>query len=274
MTPDLMAFVSEVVAASSGLVLSPDKAYLVESRLTPLARQHGFASLEAFVRELRSKRDKALLWAVTDALTTNETFFFRDKTPFDQFKDDVLPALAASRDTLRVWCAACSTGQEPYSLVMLMNELQYKYPKLKLDILATDISDRCLKKAPTGIYTRFEVQRGLPDGYLQKYFEGADDVWQVKPALRQAVRWRAFNLLDDPIALGGRFDVVFCRNVLIYFDAPTKKRVLERIANVTQPDGYLFLGSAETVLGVTESFQSVPSKRGLYARKIEAKRAA
>jgi chemotaxis protein methyltransferase CheR len=269
-----MTFVAEVVATNSGLVLAPDKAYLVESRLTPLARRHGFASLEAFLKDLKAKRDKAMLWAVTDALTTNETFFFRDKTPFDQFRDDVLPTLARSRETLRVWCAACSTGQEPYSLAMLMSEVQYRFPKLKLDILATDISDRCLEKAPAGIYTRFEVQRGLPDGYLQKYFEGADDVWRVKPALRQAVRWRAFNLLDDPIALGGRFDVVFCRNVLIYFDPPTKRRVLERIATVTQPDGYLFLGSAETVLGVTDSFESVPAKRGLYARSAGARKAA
>jgi chemotaxis protein methyltransferase CheR len=272
MTPDDIAFISEVVGKRSGLVLTPDKGYLLESRLTPLARQEGFDSLEALVRALRHKRDEKLMWAVTDALTTNETFFFRDKTPFDQFRDDVLPALAASRDTLRVWCAACSTGQEPYSLAMLMSEAQARYPKLKLDILATDISDRVIQKAQAGIYSKFEVQRGLPITHLLKFFDQTDDTWRIKPALRQSIRWRNFNLLEDPRALG-RFDVVFCRNVLIYFDPPTKKGVLERIAGVTAPDGYLFMGAAETVLGITDAFQSVPSKRGLYSRTSERKAA-
>lgn len=272
MNAEDMSLVSEIVGKRSGLVLTPDKGYLIESRLTPLARQEGFDSLDALIRAIRLKRDEKLMWAVTDALTTNETFFFRDKTPFEQFKDDVLPALASSRDTLRVWCAACSTGQEPYSLAMLMSEVQTTYPKLKLDICATDISDRVLQKAQSGIYSKFEVQRGLPIAHLLKFFDQTNDTWQVKPALRQSIRWRNFNLLADPRVLG-RFDVVFCRNVLIYFDPPTKKAVLDRIAAVTAPDGFLFLGSAETVMGITDAFHSVPTRRGLYSRTPERKAA-
>jgi chemotaxis protein methyltransferase CheR len=256
-TPQDVLYVAEVVRQRSGLILTADKSYLVESRLSPVARKEGFASIEALLEAMRTKRDERLLWAATDALTTNETFFFRDKTPFDMFRDDVLPVLAPARPggTLRVWCAACSTGQEPYSLAMLAEELRVKHPGLKLDIFATDISERVLEKAQAGIYTQFEVQRGLPITHLVKHFDKTDDTWRVKPALKQVIRWRQFNLLDDMRPLG-RFDVVFCRNVLIYFDPETKTKVLEKIAGVTADDGFLFLGAAETVMGVTDAFQA------------------
>jgi chemotaxis protein methyltransferase CheR len=270
-----MAFVAEVVRKRSGLVLGPDKSYLVESRLGPVARKEELPSVEALIQRLRAKSEEALLWAVTDALTTNETYFFRDKTPFDQFREDVLPELGPKRanGTLRVWCAACSTGQEPYSITMLMDEIGHKYPGLKLDICASDISDRVLEKAQAGIYTQFEVQRGLPITQLVKYFEKADENWRVKPNLRQVIRWRRFNLLDDMRALG-RFDVVYCRNVLIYFDPDTKRKVLENIAAVMAEDGFLFLGAAETVMGLTEAFVPVTGKRGLYARNPKFGKAA
>jgi chemotaxis protein methyltransferase CheR len=273
--PEDVAFVADVVRKRSGLILSSDKAYLVESRLAPLARQRELPSVEALIQTLRKTTDEKLLWAVTDALTTNETFFFRDKTPFDQFRDEVLPALAAKRGAgpLRVWCAACSTGQEPYSIAMLMEDLKAKYPTLKLDICASDISDRVLEKAKAGIYTQFEVQRGLPITQLVKFFDKADENWQVKAHLRQVIRWRQFNLLEDMRPLG-RFDVVYCRNVLIYFDPETKRKVLENIAAVMADDGYLFLGAAETVMGLTDAFQPAPGHRGLYARNPSFKKAA
>ena len=275
MKPEDIAFVAEVVRKRSGLILGADKGYLVESRLGPIARQRELASVDALIQTLRTSKDEKLLWAVTDALTTNETFFFRDKSPFDQFRDEVLPALAPKRadGTLRVWCAACSTGQEPYSLAMLMEDLKGKHPALKLDICASDISDRVLEKARAGIYTQFEVQRGLPITHLVKHFDKADENWQVKAHLRQLIRWRQFNLLDDMRVLG-RFDVVYCRNVLIYFDPETKRKVLENIAAVMADDGYLFLGAAETVMGLTDAFQPAPGQRGLYARNPSFKKAA
>ena len=273
MKPDEMEFLAGVVRARSGLVLSADKSYLVESRLAPVARKEDFPSIEALVQALRTKKDERLMWAVTDALTTNETFFFRDKTPFDQFQEEVLPALSPTRSSLKVWCAACSTGQEPYSLAMLMEELRGKYGPLKLDICASDISDRVLEKAKAGLYTQFEVQRGLPITHLVKYFDKADEAWRVKAHLRELIRWRQFNLLEDMKPLG-RFDVVFCRNVLIYFDPDTKRQVLERIAENMADDGFLFLGAAETVLGLTEAFVPAPGKRGLYQRNAKFRRAA
>jgi chemotaxis protein methyltransferase CheR len=273
MTPDQMSFLAEVVHRRSGLVLQADKAYLAETRLGPVARAEGLGSAQALVEAMRTAKDERLLWAVTDALTTNETFFFRDKTPFNLFKDVVLPALAPGRSALRVWCAACSTGQEPYSLAMLMEEAKGQYPQLKLDVLGSDISDRVLEKAKVGLYTGFETQRGLPPEYLTRYFSKVGESWQVKPALRQVVRWRQFNLLDQ-MAVLGRFDVVFCRNVLIYFDMETKRQVLDRIAATMAEDGFLFLGGAETVIGVTDAFNAVPGKAGLYVRNSKAVKAA
>ena len=275
MKPEDLDFVAKVVRKRSGLVLGADKSYLVESRLAPIARREEFPSVDALLNSARMRPTEPLLWAITDALTTNETFFFRDKSPFEQFRDDVLPTLAASRGAgpLRVWCAACSTGQEPYSLAMLMEEIGHRHPGLTLDVCASDISERVLEKAQAGLYTQFEVQRGLPITHLVKYFDKVEDNWQVKPKLRQQIRWRQFNLLDDMRPLG-RFDVVYCRNVLIYFDPDTRRKVLEAIAGVMAEDGFLFLGAAETVMGVTEAFTPVVGKRGLYARNPQYRKAA
>ena len=270
-----MTFLADVVRKRSGLVLGLDKSYLVESRLGPIARKEELPSVDALVHNARARPSEPLLWAITDALTTNETFFFRDKTPFEQFRADVLPALAARRGAgpLRVWCAACSTGQEPYSLAMLMDEVGAGFPGVTLDICASDISERVLEKAQAGLYSQFEVQRGLPISHLIKHFDKADENWQVKARLRQMIRWRRFNLLDDMRPLG-RFDVVFCRNVLIYFDTDTRKKVLEAIAGVMPEDGFLFLGASETVIGVSEAFTPVPDRRGLYARTPRRREAA
>lgn len=269
-------FVSKEIRARSGLVLTPDKAYLLDTRLSPVARKEGYASVQELINATRMRRDERLLWAMTDALTTNETFFFRDKTPFDQFRDAALPELLRKRGAgarLRVWNAACSTGQEPYSLAMLMSELRAIGKGCDMEIVATDISERVLEKARSGLYSQFEVQRGLPIQLLMKYFEKAGDLWRIQDRLRAMVRFQKHNLLEDAMGLG-RFDVVFCRNVLIYFDPDAKRRTLEKIAASMPEDGCLFLGAAETTMGITEAFQPAPDRRGLYIRNPAWRRAA
>jgi chemotaxis protein methyltransferase CheR len=262
------AFVSREVRLRSGLVLTPDKAYLLETRLSPIMRKEGFGSLKELIVSARSRRDEKLLWAITDALTTNETFFFRDKTPFDLFKDAVAPHLLKSRGPsprVRILCAACSTGQEPYSLAMLLEDMRDAGQPIQAEIVGVDISDRVLEKAKAGLYSQFEVQRGLPARLLVKHFEKVNDMWRISDRLRAAVRFQRFNLLEDIRSLG-RFDVVFCRNVLIYFDQPTKKTTLEKLAGSMPDDGFLLLGAAETMMGVTDAFEGVPDFRGLYRR--------
>lgn len=266
MTPEDTEHLAALLKQRSGLILGSDKTYLIESRLAPVARREGYANVAALLTALRTKRDEKLIYTVTDAMTTNETFFFRDKTPFDQFKSDVLPALAKARSgDIKIWCAACSTGQEPYSLAMMMEESRAQFPRVNLDILATDISERCLEKAQAGLYTQFEVQRGLPIQMMVKHFEKIDEMWRISPKIRQAVRYKKLNLLDDLRSVG-RQDVIYCRNVLIYFDIETKKRVLEQMATLLADDGYLFLGAAETVLGITDVFKPMAGMRGLYIK--------
>jgi chemotaxis protein methyltransferase CheR len=268
-------FIAREVRARSGLVLTPDKAYLLETRLGPLARKEGFATLVEFASAARVRRDERLLWAITDALTTNETFFFRDKTPFDTFREHVVPELSQRLKgaRARIWCAACSTGQEPYSLAITLQELRSLGRGIDAEIVATDISERVLEKARSGLFSQFEVQRGLPVQHLVKYFEKAGDLWRVNDRTRAMVRFQPHNLLGDARALG-RFDVVFCRNVLIYFDPGQKKTSLESIASAMTENGYLFLGAAETTMGVTEAFSAAANLRGLYARNAGWRQAA
>jgi chemotaxis protein methyltransferase CheR len=250
----------------SGLVLTKEKVYLLESRLLPLARKRGIPSLDDLVQSIRTKRDEALLRDVTEAMTTNESFFFRDNTPFDIFRDHLLPTLMKSRAgtrQLRIWCAAASTGQEPYSIAMILKERAAQLQGWRVDILGTDLSNEVLEKAKAGLYTQFEVQRGLPIQLLVKYFAQVGDLWQIDASIRSMVRYREFNLLNDPRELG-QFDVIFCRNVLIYFDQPTKSLVLDRLARQLPEDGTLFLGAAETVLGLCDRFKPVKDQRGLY----------
>lgn len=275
MTPEDIEHLAALLKQRSGLILGSDKTYLIESRLAPVARREGFANVGALLTALRTRRDEKLIYAVTDAMTTNETFFFRDKTPFDQFKSDVLPALAKARPggDIKIWCAACSTGQEPFSLAMLMEDARAQFPRVNLDILATDISERCLEKAQAGLYTQFEVQRGLPIQMMVKHFEKIDEMWRISPKIRQAVRFKKLNLLEDLRSVG-RQDVIYCRNVLIYFDLETKKRVLEQMASLLPDDGFLFLGAAETVLGITDVFKPMAGMRGLYIKNQTAAVAA
>jgi chemotaxis protein methyltransferase CheR len=266
MTPQSFAFVAGLVRRECGLVLTADKSYLIESRLTPVARRWKTASIDEFVASVEKAGTRDMIRDVVEAMVTNESFFFRDKKPFDQFRDILLPQLISSRAAqkhIRIWCAAASTGQEPYTLAMLVKEAEARLKGWRVEILGTDISTEVLARAKLGVYSQFEVQRGLPVQFLVKYFKKMDDKWEIAPALKSMVDYRLFNLMDDPRALG-RFDVVFCRNVLIYFDQETKGRILDRISRQMAPDGALYLGGAETVLGLTTRFEPMPNERGIY----------
>ena len=268
MTPQDFDFLANLVKARSGLVLNRDKAYLLDSRLMPVARRNGLNGLPELVAAIRSGGNASLTREVTEAMTTNESFFFRDTKPFDLFRDNILPKMLetrADRKALRIWCAACSSGQEPYSLAIILKEAAARLAGWRIDIIGTDISTEILARAKDGIYSQFEVQRGLPVKLLLKYFKKKDDIWEIDPSLRTMVQYREYNLLDDLKGLG-RFDVVFCRNVLIYFDQETKGRVLGAISGQMPDDGFLFLGGAETVLGVTDKFKPLPGVRGVYCQ--------
>ncbi len=255
-----------VLKERSGLALRNDKIYLLESRLLPIARKRGLDGLDGLVDAMRRNRDEQLLRDVTEAMTTNESFFFRDNTPFDLFRETVLPEVIKARQaakSFRIWCAACSTGQEPYSLAMILRKNSKLLAGWRIEIIGTDLSPAVLEKAKAGIYSQFEVQRGLPIQMLMKHFTQTNEMWQIDSAIRGMVKYRVHNLLEDIESMGS-FDVIYCRNVLIYFDVRTKANVLDRLCHVLLPHGSLFLGGAETVVGITANFKPVPGKRGLY----------
>jgi chemotaxis protein methyltransferase CheR len=258
-------FITQLLRKRAGIVLTTDKMYLLESRLAPLARKEGLPSIDDLIQVVRSRRDERLITQVVDVMTTNETFFYRDKTPFDHLKEAVLPVLGQARrgQRIRIWCAACSTGQEPYSIAMMLDQMPQMTGGVPVEIVATDISDRCLDRARQGLFTQFEVQRGLPIQTLMQYFTQQDDHWRISERMRQMISFRKLNLMD-PVYNLGKFDIVFCRNVLIYFDAPTKAEVFERIAQTMNPGGFLLLGAAESVIGITQAFETAQDRRGLY----------
>lgn len=251
-------FLCQLLLERSGLSLGTGKEYLLAARLVPLAQSWGLQDLAELVRELRrTPSQPQLLSAVVEAMTTNETLFFRDKTPFDELRDRLLPPLIAARSSirrLRIWCAAASTGQEPYSLAILLRE---HFPELSdwlIEILGTDLSQAALERAAAGVYSQFEVQRGLPIQLLMKYFQQEPAGWRIADDVRRCVAYRRLNLLE-PFQHLGQFDLILCRNVLIYFENDLKKQILDRMAPLVRPDGCLILGAAETALGVTERFE-------------------
>jgi chemotaxis protein methyltransferase CheR len=257
----------------AGIVLTEDKSYLLETRLGPVLQRFGLGSLGALGQKLRALPGEVLERAVVEALTTHESSFFRDGRPFENLRA-ILPGVFAAKppgDRVRVWSAACSTGQEAYSVAMLATELLGPGAAERLDILATDISGDVLARAKDASFSQFEVQRGLPARALVTHFTQDGARWRLRPALRAMVRFEEHNLLSDGASLG-RFDVIFCRNVLIYFDAPTKTRVLEMLARHLLPDGVLYLGAAETVIGLTDRLAPMPDQRGAYG--IPPRRAA
>ena len=265
MTPVDYDFLRKFLKERSGLDLSADKQYLIESRLTPLARKAGLAGIDELVQQVRNG-SATLSSDVVEAMTTNETFFFRDKMPFDHLREAVLPELMqarAGRKTLRIWCAAASTGQEPYSIAMCIKEMGAALTGWRIEIIGTDLSQAVLEKSKSGLYTQFEVQRGLPIQLLVKYFKQVGEMWQLNADVRSMIQYKPLNLLQDFGHLG-KFDIIFCRNVLIYFDQTTKSSIFNRLGKMMEPDGFLALGAAETVVGLTDVFKPHVDRRGLY----------
>jgi chemotaxis protein methyltransferase CheR len=268
MTPATFQALAEIIRARSGGVLTPDQGYMLETRLGTLLKREGLRDLDALAARLRQPRSEALAQDMTELLTTNESSFFRDGRPFEHLRG-LLPALHAARlpgQPLRIWSAACSTGQEAYSISILASELAERDPGFaarRIEILGTDLSSAVLERARAGVFTQFEVQRGLPIRTLTQRFTQDGTRWRIKPEVAARCRFEKLNLLDDLRAFG-RFDAVFCRNVLIYFDVPTKARVLANLAGQMLPDGVLYLGSAETALGVTTRLVPLAGERGVY----------
>jgi chemotaxis protein methyltransferase CheR len=268
MTPDDFNFYKKFLYDKSGLALSEDKTYLLVSRLTPVSKKWNHPTLEAMTRVLKSPiADKNMINEVIDAMTTNETLFFRDDRPFKYFKTGLVPEITKLRDTkksLRIWSAASSTGQEPYSIAMTLLETLPAIDNWRIEILATDISDSALAQARKGEYSQFEIQRGMPIQLLMKYFKQDGQTWKIADKLKSMVRFENFNLLE-PMDRFSTFDIIFCRNVLIYFDEPLKKKILSNLARRMAPDGYFFMGGSETVIGLCPDLKINPACPGLYS---------
>jgi chemotaxis protein methyltransferase CheR len=260
------SYVRDLVYRQAAIVLEKEKNYLVEARLSPLVRRHGFNSMSEMVGQMRSQPSNGLSWHVVEAMTTNETSFFRDIHPFELLKKNVLPELIQRRAALlqiNFWCAAASSGQEIYTILMLLRE---NFPQLqtwKINFIASDISKEMLERCREGCYSQLEVNRGLPAPLLIKYFQKIGTQWQIKDELRRMVDFHQLNLAQAWPALPP-MDVIFMRNVLIYFDVQTKKDILARVRRVLKPDGYLFLGGAETTLNLDESFKRVQIDKTAY----------
>jgi chemotaxis protein methyltransferase CheR len=251
-------FVSRLVYRESAIVLAPGKEYLVEARLTPLARDAGLPGVSAYIAELMQRGDRAMRDRIVDALTTNETSWFRDTAPFEVFRTTVLPQITADKPVnqpIRIWSAACSTGQEPYTLSMILGEQLAASPR-RAEILATDLSDEALARAKAGRYSQLEVNRGLPAAMLVKHFRREGTEWRVGDDVRSRIQFRKYNLMS-PVPPSTGFDVVFLRNVLIYFDAETRRGVLRRVRAAMRPEGWLFLGAAETTIGIDDDWDRV-----------------
>jgi chemotaxis protein methyltransferase CheR len=266
MSLDDLRYLQALIRERSGIVQGDDKQYLIHSRLAEVWRSAGLASLSELVARVRRDPHSALAQRIVDALATHETSFFRDLRPFQMLQHDVIPALIKARESqrqLRIWCAAAASGQEPYSLLMLLAD---HFPQLagwRVDVLASDLSRTMLERARQGVYTQYEVNRGLPARCLVDHFERLPSGdWQVSPALRRALRLEQINLIGSwPLA--GPIDLLLARNVLIYFDGPTKARVLDGFHGVLADDGYLFLGGAETTLHLHDGFAVHKTEHGI-----------
>jgi chemotaxis protein methyltransferase CheR len=276
MSPQSFEFLASLVKARSGGVIGRDQAYMLETRLAPLLQREKLPGLDALAMRLRAPGTDALAHEVTELLTTNESSFFRDGRPFEHLRT-LLPELHQARGPglpLRVWSAACSTGQEAYSIAITAAELAEADPAFaarRIEIVGTDIASAVVERARAGVFTQFEVQRGLPIRTLMKRFQQEEGRWRIRRELAAMCRFEKLNLLGDLRHLG-RFDVILCRNVLIYFDPPTKARVLAALAERLAPDGTLILGAAETAMGLTERLRPHPTERGAYQLAAEGMR--
>ncbi|MDB2414397.1 protein-glutamate O-methyltransferase CheR [Rickettsiales bacterium] len=267
LSPKVYTAIVNIVKNKSGIALGDNKEYLIESRLMPIAKKYELPTLDALVNLMNSQMNDQLLNDIIEAMTTNESFFFRDIKPFDNLRDHAIPYLLKNnpgKKDINIWSAACSTGQEPYSIAMTLEELP-QLKDIKYKITATDLDTKVLKKAKEGIYTQFEVQRGMPISLLIKYFTQKKERWLIKDILKEPITFEPFNLMDNPVSLGN-FDIVFCRNVLIYFDNITKEKVLKNLADRMPKGSLLFLGAAENFVDIKVPFESFDSIPGIYKR--------
>ncbi|ODA67718.1 Chemotaxis protein methyltransferase Cher2 [Methyloligella halotolerans] len=256
MTPQEFKFLAHAVKSCTGMTLKEDQEELLHSRLKRVLKEYQLDSVSALCGAIARSDGESLKWRLAECVAVQETYFFRDKSVFECFEERVLPSLLEARQTsrrLRIWCAGCSTGQEPYAIAMALAEKGDLLQGWEIEILATDFSEEALLFAQKGVYSQFQVQRGLPVTLLLKYFKRVADGWEIVPEIRERVRFRHQNLMHNSMR-HGVFDVIFCRNVLIYFDEPTKRQVLSRLSQQIQPDGYLLLGATESVLGLSDRF--------------------
>jgi len=260
-------FLADLLRRESGMNITPEKSYLLESRLLPLAQQQGLAGVEALAAHLRRSDDNtAIRQAVVEAMMTHESSFFRDITPFQRLRETIIPTLIEKRrasKTLRIWSSACASGQEIYSIAMLLREMGAALSGWRVDLLATDVSYDILEQAKRGTYSQFEAQRGLPVHMLVKYFTQTEEKWTIAEALRDSISFRQLNLLLLPPGIG-TFDIIFCRNILMYLDTSARARVLQNLHGVMHPDSVLFLGAAENVSGLTQLFKPFPDMQGVF----------
>lgn len=266
MRPDEFQFLAQLLKQRSGLVLGEDKTYLIESRLLPIARSQGLQDISQLCMLLKGKPTEQLMVEIIEAMTTNESSFFRDIKPYESLRNIVFPMVMEKQPgkQMRIWSAACSTGQEPYSVAICIQEDMPKMPGWRFEILGTDLARKVVDKAELGIYSQFEAQRGLPIQMLIKYFTSRPDTtWQVKDNIRSMVNFRTANLLEDYSALG-KFDIIFLRNVLIYFDDATKAQITEKMSRSLLPHGVLILGATETLVDPNGRFKTLENFRGAY----------
>jgi chemotaxis protein methyltransferase CheR len=252
--------------ARTGQQLTMSRRWRIETALAALMRERGIPSLDELITVLVMGREPSLATQVVEALLNNETYFFRDRAPFDLLARAALPRLAELRQKtkrLTIWSAGCSTGQEAYSLAMLFAEDPVKWAGWTIDILGTDVSERAVRQARDGVYTQFEVQRGLGINQMIRWFEETEKGWRAVEHLRRNVRFQVQNLLEPP-PHPASFDIVLCRNVLLYLNSERRGQVFDRIANAMPSDGWLMLGAGETVIGQTKRFEADPQARGLY----------
>jgi chemotaxis protein methyltransferase CheR len=265
--PTEIAQVVSLCRAMAGLKVAPDKTYLMESRLAPVARREGYESISDLLAAVRARRDDPLVWAVVEAMAAGESAFFRDRAPFKEFRDEIVPQLMRARrgGPIRVWSAACGAGQEIYSLAMLVGDLTEAEPDLRIELAASDLSRLALERAQAGVYNQFEVQRGLAIRRLAQHFEKEGDQWRLAAEVRRRVKWRRINLIAGLRQIG-RFDVVFCRYVLCGMTEDAQRKVIDDLACVVPDDGYLVLGLKETAAPMSHAFQPVVGRPGLYRR--------
>ncbi len=275
MKPADLEFLAALCRSRAGLKIALEKTYLINSRLSPVARREGFSNIDDLLGAVRAKREERLIWAVVEAMTGAETAFFFPREAFNQFEKELLPAMAQRRPggTVRIWSAACSTGQEAYSLAMMAEEARAEIPGLRPELFGSDLSERCLEKAQSGLYTQFEVQRGLPIRKLVTHFEKVDEMWALEPRVRQMVRWRRINLISDLSALG-RFDIIFLRGVLATMEETMRERVLENVALTLADDGFLVLSPGDEKAGVPGALTPLDGHPGVFGRDPNFRRAA